>query len=787
MAETTVLEIDFGSTLENIVNIKKSIAELKKEREDLTKAINDGIVSQEQSAKAMTLLDAGIRSQTKELTTLNRVIDNEIKIRKSETGSIEANRAELSRLTAEYIKLGKPTEEQTKRIKDLSDKLKQQEAAIGNTSRNVGNYQKAFEGALKNVRLFGVSVGDTVENLKKKRQEMAVVANSIGTVDFSLKGLTNGLKIFKVALLATGIGAFILALTSLAGLFAKSETGIELINKAMNIFGATVDVVIKRVEQFAKGVSFILDGQFNKGVETLSGSFKGLGQEISNAAAAAKVLSDAQEALEDAEIGFIERRSQIRAQIQDLRDIANDETKAYEERKRALQEALILQAELTGKEAEIAESRLDVAEKEFALSAKTDEDRKKFEEAKAAAFEDERDRTKEKIKLENELNTLNKQASSEQKKLREEAGAEEKKRLEDEEKARKKRLSDQLKDNEQYFAEQELIEKENFASGVINREEYNRRIAELKVEEAEATIEILETFGQEVADKQIELDNLVADNKIAIREKDIENQIETQERIKELNEELIDAESQVQQAKIDLAQASFNIIEEFAKEESVLGRLAFLGTKAAALADVIVQAQKGFAAIAANLAAIPPILPPAIPNPAYPIAVGLALKEKIALGIQTGIAAATIGAQTVKGFFAEGGEVINVGGRPHAQGGTTYIGEDGNAFEVERGEKVFVLKKTASDLINKYSMINQMAGGKSWRGGSVRHAALGGEVATSFDGGFVARNSLSNVQQQIAADNLATMLRNMPAPVVRVTEINKVQGSLQQAVEVSDL
>lgn len=903
MPESKIIEIDFGSTLQDIVDIRKSIAELKKEREDLTKAVEEGRVTEENSAKAMAAADAAIRSQTKELRVLNNVIDQEIKQRKAQQGSIEANRAELSRLTAEYIKLGKPTKDQTDRIKALSDKLKEQEGAIGNTTRNVGNYGQAITGALKNVRLFGISLGGSIENLQKKKQELSATANSLGGVGLSLKGVTNGLKLFRIALISTGIGILIAGLGALVGLFLKSETGIELLNKGMTIFGAVMDTLVKRVEQFAKGVSFILNGDFKKGIDAVSDSFKGMGAEISKNISLANELADAQERLEDAEIGFIERRSKIRAQIQDLRDIANDETKAYQERKNALEEALILQAELTGREAEIAELRIENAEKEFLISAQTDDDRRKFEESKAAAFEDERSRTKEKIKLENELNTLTNKQRADQK-------AKDKEAQDDLDKIKNKQL-DLIKalekTNDQAVLDKKITDtKEAINAQITSEQEKTKLLLDL------------ETFRQE---EQAKIDEAISDKAIAELDRVLKHTELTQ--VKEIaaitqkydqliiaagknKDEVLRLEQQKQLALLEITRDSLlenlntikkelsegltstddgllgeAILTEDAKNE-LIGRIAELETQlssvnvsinnirtnpetgepaglfealggtgeqqeafektTAFIGDSInqigamategiqrridkLEEEKQVAIEAAGdnaearekieknfnakireeqkkqfqVSKAMQIVNAVIQTAQATIAAfssGAAIPiGGLAAGPAFAAIAAALGAAQIAVIssqkFKEGGEVnektYDVGGKPHDQGGTKYFGEDGNVVEFEKGERVFVLKKTATDLINKYSMINQMAGGRSWTGKPVRHAAGGGSVATQFDGGFVPRTSADNVANILQGELLADAFRNMPTPVVRVTEINKVQRSVEQDVRVSEL
>ena len=135
--------------------------------------------------------------------------------------------------------------------------------------------------------------------------------------------------------------------------------------------------------------------------------------------------------------------------------------------------------------------------------------------------------------------------------------------------------------------------------------------------------------------------------------------------------------------------------------------------------------------------------------------------------------------------FADGGEVFDVGGKPHSQGGTKYRGEDGNVIEVERGEKMFVMKATAAKQIHKLSQFNQMFGGRSWTGSPINYAAQGGVVS---DGGF----STSMVTEQIKSDiqtknAIREAFINAPQPVVSVREITNVTKAVNKSVAVSEL
>jgi len=220
------LQIDQSKSLGEIVNLKDRISKLKEEQ----KALN---LETEEGRKTYEAYNAQIKALTKEQKSLELAVEKTAAGFEFETGSIAANRAELSKLTAEYKNLANPTAAQTKRIKDLSDRLKEQESAIGNTSRNVGNYKDALVGIQSQLGVFGPQV-----------QQLTV----------GFKGVTEGLKIasngfttLKGAIATTGIGILLLALASLISLFKNTDDGATKLEGVMGALGA----VTKEVSGFA--------------------------------------------------------------------------------------------------------------------------------------------------------------------------------------------------------------------------------------------------------------------------------------------------------------------------------------------------------------------------------------------------------------------------------------------------------------------------------------------------------------------------------------------------------
>ncbi len=143
-----------------------------------------------------------------------------------------------------------------------------------------------------------------------------------------------------------------------------------------------------------------------------------------------------------------------------------------------------------------------------------------------------------------------------------------------------------------------------------------------------------------------------------------------------------------------------------------------------------------------------------LPNPILAGAVALAGAAQLAVVLTTPPPPAP--------SFADGGEVSSylVGGKKHSQGGTRYRGEDGNEFEVERGEGIFVTKSDAtSDAMMAIDAINKGYGGNSMFGHSHRWLQDGGPAESNALGAETIR--------QIVIDTL----ENMPAPVVQVETI----------------
>lgn len=236
------------------------------------------------------------------------------------------------------------------------------------------------------------------------------------------QGIT-AMKSLRVAIAATGIGALLIAITSLVSYFTKTQRGADKLSQAMEGIGAVVDVLIDRFSTFGEGIFAIFSGDFAKGIDILKGTFKGLGQEIREEAKAAIELEKAFQALQDREIAMIETRAERRASIEALRLVAADETKDLAARANALKEAMDLEKQLADEEIEIAKERARIIKERNALGESTREDIQAEAEANARVIELNAQRDTRLKELVATYNSLNKQHQEQIRLLREEESA----------------------------------------------------------------------------------------------------------------------------------------------------------------------------------------------------------------------------------------------------------------------------------------------------------------------------------------------------------------------------
>ena len=146
------VEVDQQAAERRVTALIKTVADLRKERARLNKALKDGAGNADDNAKALNEVNQALKHAQKEIKLTNRELE-------SGSNSLEQQRVALIRLNQQWDKLSKEQQQNAKvggvlknQINDLTDDIKNQEFATQRFGRNVGNYtesiQEAFAGMI---------------------------------------------------------------------------------------------------------------------------------------------------------------------------------------------------------------------------------------------------------------------------------------------------------------------------------------------------------------------------------------------------------------------------------------------------------------------------------------------------------------------------------------------------------------------------------------------------------------------------------------------------------------
>lgn len=385
--ETILLEIDttFGDSIQQMTTLKTRIDALKDANRDLekeNKKLRDGIkedislreknerliqLNNEEITKNATV----IRNLTERQREHGKTVENEIKMRQNEEGSIKQMRLQLIELRKNYESLSKTEREglggqnMLKDIESQTKALKTLEAQQLDFRRNVGNYADAL-----------LNVDPAIAKLLKGFKEL-----SGGTMDVGVafKNAVPLMKSFAVQLKALAVNPFVQAVitivvvmkqlvdqfkqtddavTALQQLFASLSPIFEVFT---GVLDATVKVLTKVISGVTKGITAIM---------SLVPAF----EEASKAAQDYVVALDT---LEEKERQYGVQSAKNNIEIARARNkAAQADLYSVEERRDAIQQAIDLEKQNLQMELDVAAEKLRLAQQDAARRRDTSDETK---------------------------------------------------------------------------------------------------------------------------------------------------------------------------------------------------------------------------------------------------------------------------------------------------------------------------------------------------------------------------------------------------------------------------
>ena len=152
---------------------------------------------------------------------------------------------------------------------------------------------------------------------------------------------------------------------------------------------------------------------------------------------------------------------------------------------------------------------------------------------------------------------------------------------------------------------------------------------------------------------------------------------------------------------------------------------------------------------------------------------GLAAYAKLATGLVT-ITSNMVQAKQLLNSFEEGGYTGE--GNPHEQ--STNLGTKSYTYHKDE----YVIPSRVLNTQKGSMLASQLEGMRLGMSNPMPH------ISGMFDGGFTGRSASSSANMQLSNQAMMErMMLSMPQPVVRVTDINKTQTSVERAIQVSSL
>jgi len=482
----------------------------------------------------------------------------------------------INKLEAEIIQLEKEQKQlgpkQLGRQRDYQQAIDKTKQRLKEEKQDLKQLNTERKKADKQVKELKESQGDLNEATSMADRATGGLISSFKSMKLAIGGSIKSLGKFKVALIATGIGAFVVLLGSLQQAFTRSEEGqnkfIKLMSQIGNVVNNTLDIFAdfgmavinagKALFKLAKGDlggAAIAFGEAKNNINDATDAIVNFTDTIKKEGAIVDDIANKRAKADKVDRQLILDRAEANRKFNELREKAADkENISIEERITALKQAGKIEEEITKKEIEAAKLRFEAKKAENELGKSTKEDLDEQARLQAAVTDLETKRLRRQKLLTAEITTA----------LREE-------------KAERKAASAQLASEYVFLPGVGFVTKEQFDKIKANGEAIQTTLDDFKKrkedEEAETELQKLQLEEQRTL---AELDRLNAteEQKMQIKKFYSDKYLELETNNKKKEENL---DKMVAQAKIAQAGQVFALVGQIAKKGSKVGKIAAIG------------------------------------------------------------------------------------------------------------------------------------------------------------------------------------------------------------------
>ena len=524
-------------------------------------------------AKIITIeLEAKTKDAQKQLELVTKELQEQKEI------TIEFEK-ELTKLEQQLKATPKGAIQQQKALKNeisnLKDAIKDQRVSLKELNlerQNAVGVNRELNKKLKEAKDQQKGLGKFTAMLDK--QTGGVIGKFTGFTS-ALSAATKGMKLFRAAMISTGIGALVVLVGSLIAAFKNSEEGQNRFAKVMTQIGVVVGNTKDILENFGKAIINVFTGNFKAAKDALkeaTDGVKNFREETQKEIKLAGELADKRAKADILQRELITKRAEAdRKRNKALEKAANREDYTAQQRIAFLREAAAIDQEITDQELAAAKLRLEAMEQEKKFSESTKEDLDKEQKLRAEVINLESRRLKRARSLTQQISQFRREAQAEEEKEQ-----------------REKDKQKEQADKEELRKEKELADlKKQIRDALAVTEDQQRELELIKVgEHYDALIEKAKQNNLDTIELERQKESAIAATQQefnakdeAARKKKADEDKKAKDTEQKLNED-------GERAKLQAAGQTFGAIAQLAGEGSKVG-------KAAAIAQATISSIEG--------------------------------------------------------------------------------------------------------------------------------------------------------------------------------------------------
>tara|TARA_R110002012_G_scaffold54915_3_gene140444 strand:+ start:2969 stop:4750 length:1782 start_codon:yes stop_codon:yes gene_type:complete len=392
------------------------------------------------------------------------------------------------------------------------------------------------------------------------------------------KAFIKGLKLTKVALISTGIGAIVVAVGALVGFFLKTNKGAKMLKVGLAALGAVVERVTGYFQAAGAFIVGLFSGGVTEAVSAYNDEMSKLPGTMEDAIKKAMELERRTQALKTSQRDLTIQFAEGRAQIKEYNMIAEDTTLGLEERLVAAQKAIDIERELMAARQAQAQEEFDIAKERASQSDSSEEDLDNLAQLEVNLINIRTESAEMQTTLNNKVNSIRAEAM---RKAKAEADAI---------KAAEKEKQDAILETQRLMKEEEDKRIEDLRTYLMSEEEleleaFEKKATALQIAEMDAIAngeEIKGNLRAQLDAEKLAIEQKYEDQRQAIidaadaeeqAKKDKQEAINDARRQRELAREQAAAQA-TRAARMGIVQSGFQALQAMAKTEEQQKKLA---------------------------------------------------------------------------------------------------------------------------------------------------------------------------------------------------------------------